>query len=283
MTHSISERRDSFRQLHQSGCFILPNPWDPGSARLLATMGFQALATTSTGFAWSIGKPDYAIILDDALEHFRALTEAVDLPVNADFESGFSATEEELAASVVMAAKTGIAGISIEDRMYGNMNKLYDRPTAVARIRAARDALKRANLPVILVARTEGLLVGGSPKEAIDKLVAFAEAGADCVYAPGIGMPGLSTLEDVKVLVRSVAPTPVNILVASPGTTFQQLADVGVRRISVGGALAQISWAAMLSAAQRLKNGSFEGLQGGTPGAQLNQTFSRYGSPQPGA
>jgi 2-methylisocitrate lyase-like PEP mutase family enzyme len=276
MTRSLFEKHQHFRKLHQQGCFILPNPWDIGSARLLASLGFEALATTSTGFAWSIGQPDYSIGLDDALEHFRVLAESVDIPINADFESGFSSTEEELAASVVMAAETGIAGVSIEDRMYGNMDRLYDRPGAVKRIEAARQALDAAGLPVMLVARTEGLLVGGTIKEAIDKLIAFADAGADCVYAPGMGMPGLSTVEDVRSLVRGVAPTPVNVLVGGPGVTFQQLADAGVRRISVGGALAQVAWTALSTASRKLKDGSFDGLEPGMPGKVLNELFARY-------
>ena len=274
MTRSLFDKRQHFKDLHREGCFILPNPWDPGSARMLAALGFEALASTSTGFAWSIGEPDYAITFDAALEHFRALADAVDVPINADFESGFASSEEELAESVLMAAETGIAGVSIEDRIYGDMDHLYDSATAITRIVAAREALDQAGVPVVLVARTEGLLVGGTVKEAISKLVAFAEAGADCVYAPGLGMPGLSSLEDVRVLVRNVEPVAVNVLVAGPGISFQQLADVGVRRISVGGALAQVSWTAFSAAAKKLKAGSFDGLQGGMPGNELNQIFA---------
>jgi 2-methylisocitrate lyase-like PEP mutase family enzyme len=193
--------------------------------------------------------------------------------VNADFESGFGATAEELADSVRLAIGTGVAGLSIEDRKICAVDTLYATDEAVARMRVARDAIGGTGEDVVLVGRTEGLLIGGTVKDAIDKLVALADAGADCLYAPGIGMPGISTLEDVGVLVRAVAPKPVNILVATPGITRAQLADLGVRRISVGGALALVGWGAVQDAAKRMKNGDFAGLAGAMPGADLNLMF----------
>src|SRR5271163_4575196 len=197
MSKTLSEKRAAFRILHESGCFILPNPWDVGSARMFEYLGFAALATTSAGFAWTIGRPDNAVTRDDVLQHLASVSEAVDLPVNADFESGFATDPQELAANVTLAVKTGVAGLSIEDRIVGNLDKLYDASLAVERIRAARAAIALTSEDVILVARTEGLLVGGSVSAAIDRLVALADAGADCLYAPGIGIAGLSTKDDV--------------------------------------------------------------------------------------
>jgi 2-methylisocitrate lyase-like PEP mutase family enzyme len=276
MSKTVAEKRAAFRGLHQQGCFILPNPWDAGSARVFQDLGFLALATTSSGFAWTIGKPDYAVTRDDVLQHLTALSAAVDLPVNADFESGFATDPQEVAANVKLAVKTGVAGLSIEDRIVGNLDKLYDTLLAVERVRAARAAIDQTGEDVMLVARTEGLLVGGSATTAIDKLVAFADAGADCLYAPGIGMAGLSTKEDVATLVKAVAPKPVNVLVIGPGTSLAEYSDLGVRRISVGGALAQISWGAALAAAQQLQTGSFDALATGMSNRKLNEIFGRF-------
>src|SRR5271170_1526213 len=234
-------------------------------------LGFVALATTSAGFAWTIGQPDNAVTRDDVLQHLASVSEAVELPVNADFESGFATDPQEVAANVTLAVKTGVAGLSIEDRIVGNLDKLYETPLAVERIRAARAAIALTGEDVILVARTEGLLVGGSVSAAIDRLVALADAGADCLYAPGIGMPGLSTRDDVAALVKAVAPKPVNVLVVGPGITLAEFAELGVRRISIGGALAKVSWEAALAAARQLKNGSFDGLAGGISTRQLNE------------
>ena len=273
MSKTLSEKRAAFRILHESGCFILPNPWDVGSARMFEHLGFAALATTSAGFAWTIGRLDNAVTRDDVLQHLASVSEAVDLPVNADFESGFATDPQEVAANVTLAVKTGVAGLSIEDRIVGNLDKLYDASLAVERIRAARAAIALTSEDVILVARTEGLLVGGSVSAAIDRLVALADAGADCLYAPGIGMPGLSTKDDVAALVKAVAPKPVNVLAVGPGVTLAEFAELGVRRISVGGALAKVSWEAALAAARQLKNGSFDGLTGGISTRQLNEIF----------
>ena len=273
MSKTLSEKRAAFRILHESGCFILPNPWDVGSARMFEYLGFAALATTSAGFAWTIGRPDNAVTRDDVLQHLTSVSEAVDLPVNADFESGFATDPQEVAANVTLAVKTGVAGLSVEDRIVGNLDKLYETSLAVERIRAARAAVDQTGEDVILVARTEGLLIGGSVSAAIDRLVALADAGADCLYAPGIGMPGLSTKDDVAALVKAVAPKPVNVLAAGPGVTLAEFAELGVRRISIGGALAKVSWEAALAAARQLKNGSFDGLAGGISTRQLNEIF----------
>jgi 2-methylisocitrate lyase-like PEP mutase family enzyme len=265
---TAQEKRARFRELHRQGCFVLPNPWDAGSARLLQQLGFSALASTSSGYAWTTGRPDYGLQRDEVLAHLRMLCEAADLPVNADFESGFAHDPEALAANVRLAVDTGVAGLSIEDRD-GTPTGLYDTARSVERIRAARAAIDATGSQVILVARTERLLI--EPKDvttAIDKLVAFAAAGADCVYAPGV------TKADIAVMVRAVAPTPVNMLMSRPGTTVRELADLGVRRISVGGALARVAWTAMLAAARELSNGSFEGFRSVMPHADLDAIFS---------
>jgi 2-methylisocitrate lyase-like PEP mutase family enzyme len=266
-----AEKRAVFRALHQQGCFVLPNPWDAGSARMLQHLGFAALASTSSGYAWTTGRPDYAVGREDVLQHLTALCEAVDLPVNADFESGFASGPEGVAASVGLAIETGVAGLSIEDRSLDGPG-LYDTALAVERIRAARAAIDRSGEDVILVARTEGLL--SDPEAvtpAIDKLVDFAEAGADCLYAPGV-----SDKDDIAAMVRAVAPKPLNVLVMGAELTVAQLADLGVRRISVGGALARVAWAAMLAATEQIRAGSFDGLAGGTPGKQLNEIFGGF-------
>lgn len=274
MSHNPSQKRVAFRALHESGCFVLPNPWDAGSARLLEHLGFAALASTSSGFAWTTGRPDYAVSRDAVLAHLAALCEATRLPVNADYESGFAADPEGVAESVMLAIDAGVAGLSIEDRRVDALGSLYDLPEALERLRAARAAIDCSGEQVMLVARTEGVLIGGTPSDAIDRLVAFAEAGADCLYAPGIGMPGLSTLDDVAVLVRAVAQKPVNVLVARPSISMAVLAELGVRRISVGGALAGVGWGAIFDAAKRLKDGDFDALAGALPGTELNRIFA---------
>ena len=206
------------------------------------------------------------------LHHLNALCDAVDLPVNADFESGFASDPEGLAANVRLAVETGVAGLSIEDRVVGKLDTLYETDLAVERIRSARQAIDESGQDVILVARTEGLLIDPeATTAAIDKLVAFAEAGADCLFAPGV-----KAKEDISAMVRAVAPRPLNVLVIDPGIRMGDLADLGVRRISVGGALARVAWGAMLSAAEKLKAGEFDGLKGGAPGQQLNDVFARF-------
>ena len=251
---------------------MLPNPWDVGSARMLQHMGFSALASTSSGYAWTTGRPDNTVTCADVLHHLTALCNAVDLPVNADFESGFASDPQDLAANVRLAVETGVAGLSIEDRVVGDIEKLYEKDSAAERIRSARQVIDKSGQDVILVARTEGLLI--DPKAttaAIDKLVAFAEAGADCLFAPGV-----KAKEDIAAMVRAVAPRPLNVLVIDPGIRMGDLADLGVRRISVGGALARAAWGAMLAAAEKLKAGEFDGLIGGTPGQHLNDVFAQF-------
>ncbi|HWY63136.1 MAG TPA: isocitrate lyase/phosphoenolpyruvate mutase family protein [Rhizomicrobium sp.] len=265
----FAQKRARFRALHHTGCFVLPNPWDLGSARLLQHLGFAALASTSSGFAWSTGRADYAVPRDDVLRHLTALCGAVDLPVNADFESGFAVDPEGIFDNVLLAIKTGVAGLSLEDtRLDGE--GLYDPHVSVDRIRAARAAIDASGEGVILVARSETLLADPTALHPVlDKLAAFAEAGADCLYAPGI-----KRREDIAALVRAVAPKPVNVLMSAPGLTVAELADLGVRRISIGGALARVAWAAMLSAAEEIKRGSFDGLASAGNGKRLNDIFA---------
>ena len=207
MSRTVKEKRARFRELHQSGCFILPNPWDVGSARMLESLGFEALASTSTGYAWSTGRPDYAVTRDDVLEHLTTLANSVNLPLNADFEAGFAPDLEGVAENVSRAIAVGVAGLSIEDRIVGESG-LYDIATSVERLKAARAAIDQSGEDVILVARTEGLLLDATAlKPAIEKLVAFADAGADCLYAPGA-----RNRHDIAELVKAVAPKPINIV-----------------------------------------------------------------------
>lgn len=269
----VASKRADFRSLHRQGCFVLPNPWDCGSARLLQHMGFAALASTSSGFAWTTGRPDYAVTRDDVLSHLSLLCAATDLPVNADFEGGFADASEDVAANVGMAIETGVAGLSIEDRRLDG--GLYDRALAIERIKAARAAIYRSGQDVILVARTEGLLGDAAAlTPAIDRLVAFADAGADCLYAPGV-----HGREQIAAMVRAVAPKPLNVLMFGPGLCVAELADLGVRRISIGGALARVVWGAMLKVAEEIKRGSFDGLANGAPGKILNGIFGAFDVP----
>ncbi|XYD11969.1 isocitrate lyase/phosphoenolpyruvate mutase family protein (plasmid) [Methylobacterium sp. NMS12] len=268
MPNPASGTRARFRALHESGCFALPNPWDVGSARLLQHLGFQAIASTSSGFAWTAGRPDYAVTRDGVLAHLAALAQAVDLPVNADFESGFGADADGVAESVALAIETGIAGLSIEDRDLERL-RLYDTPTALERLRAARDAIEASGQDVLLVARTEELLIDpAAVNAATEKLVAFAEAGADCLYAPGV-----RSREDIRAMVRAVAPKPLNVLALDTGVTLPELADLGVRRVSVGGALAAVGWDAVVRAAKGIRDGSFSDLANRMPGDVLNGIF----------
>lgn len=261
-----------FTELHKSGCFVLPNPWDLGSARLLERLGFPALATTSSGFAWSRGQADNHVSLDQVLLHLREIAEAVDVPVNADFEGGFAVDPSDVAKNVLLASDTGIAGLSIEDST-GDINKpLFEFELALERVRAARRALNESDTGVLLTARTEGFIVGRPDlDETIRRLTAFAAAGADCLYAPGIlGM------DQIAEVVKAVAPKPVNVLVSSDFTTVEALADLGVRRISVGGALARVAWAAFMDAATEIAtHGTFSRLAGVMSGAALNDAMGR--------
>ena len=270
MPITTAEKRATFREMHETGCFVLPNPWDIGSARALAHIGFKAIASTSAGFAWSIGKADNRVTLDDVCEHLAELCGAVDLPVNADFEAGFAHEAEKVAANVARAVKTGVAGLSIEDSTGEPAKPLYERALAIERIRAARAAIDKDNSGVLLVGRCEGFLVGQTDlKMVIDRLQAYAEAGADCLYAPGIRSP-----EQISAVVKAVHPKPVNLLLGWPGFSVGQAADLGVRRISVGGSLARAAWGGFFRAAREIADkGTFTELGSGTPGGELNKMF----------
>ncbi len=260
-----------FRELHQSGCFVIPNPWDVGSARLLAQLGFKALATTSSGFAWSLGRADNRVSLEEALAHLRAVAASVQVPVNADFEGGFATEPALVAANVSRATATGIAGLSIEDSTGDPSHPLYDFALAVDRVRAARRAIDESGTGVLLTGRSEGFLVGRPDlTETIRRLAAYAEAGADCLYAPGI-----RSRAEISAVVAAVAPRPVNVLVGSDFTTVAELAALGVRRISVGGALARAAWGGFLEAAREIaERGTFTALARGVPFADINRAFS---------
>ena len=265
-----SDRCRSFFQLHESGCFVIPNPWDVGSARLLAQLGFPALATTSSGFAWSLGRRDNQVSLDEALRHLTTIAQSVKVPVNADFEGGFALEPEAVGSNVALAATTGIAGISIEDSTGNPSQPLFDFALAVERVRAARRALDASGTEILLTGRTEGFIVGRPHlDEAIRRLVAYAEAGAQCLYAPGI-----RSTADIKAVVDAVAPRPVNVLVGSDFTTVATLAALGVRRISVGGALARAAYGGFLTAAREIAtDGTFTALNRAVPFAEFNGSF----------
>jgi 2-methylisocitrate lyase-like PEP mutase family enzyme len=259
-----------FRQLHESGCFVMPNPWDIGSARILAGLGFSALATTSSGFAWTLGRRDNHVTLDQALEHLRAISASVDVPINADFEGGFAVEPDGVAKNVALAAKTGVAGLSIEDSTGDATNPLFDFKLAVARIRAAREALDKSGTGVLLTGRSEGFIAGRPDLgETIRRLIAYSEAGAECLYAPGI-----RSSADIKEVVAAVAPRPVNVLVNSDFATVAQLTELAVRRISVGGALARAAWSAVFNAAREIMDqGSFSSLGRAIPSSEMNPFF----------
>jgi 2-methylisocitrate lyase-like PEP mutase family enzyme len=267
---TIADKRRTFRELHQSGCFVIPNPWDIGSTRYLQGLGFKALATTSAGFAFSQGLPDAAVPRDMMLTHIRDIVAASDLPVNADFEGGYADDPAGVAESVRLCVATGVAGLSIEDSTGDKDHPLYDSAHAVARMRAARAAIDKAGVDVLLTGRCEGFLVGRPDlDEAIARLKAYAEAGADCLYAPGI-----RTREQIAAVVKAVAPKPVNFLNSgSFGFTVDDLAALGVRRISVGGSLARVGWTAFIRTARGIAEGSFEGFAGTMPNAELNAFF----------
>ncbi len=269
-----TDTRAEFKRLHEAGCFVIPNPWDAGSARYLQGLGFKALATTSSGFAWSTGRADNQVGLEDVLAHLATIAGAVDIPVNADFEGGFADAPDGVAANVTRAVATGIAGLSIEDSTQRPEAPLYELDLAVARIRAARAAIDRTGTGVLLTARAECYLVGQPDRaEVIRRLQAYAQAGADCLYAPG-----LRTAEDVGAVVRAVAPKPFNLLMSAPGLTVAEAAALGVRRISVGGALARCAWAGFMAAAREIaETGSFAALGRAASGAELNGLFANTG------
>ena len=270
----------AFRDLHASGCFVIPNPWDVGSAVYLQRLGFRALATTSAGFAFSRGLPDDvgAVPRDDVLAHVREIAAATPLPVNADFQNAYADDPAGVAANVALCVATGAAGLSVEDATGDPAAPLYDRALAVERVRAARAAIDASGIPVVLTARCEAWLVGAPDplRTALDRLAAYAEAGADCLYAPGVRDPG-----EIAQLVRAAAPLPVNVLMSGPvdGVTLRRLEDLGVRRVSVGAALARAAWGGFIRAAQALAAGSFDGLVDAAPFAELNEAFRRGAEP----
>jgi 2-methylisocitrate lyase-like PEP mutase family enzyme len=270
---SISDARAAFRKLHDTGCFVIPNPWDVGTARYLRHCGFKALATTSSGAAFSMGLPDtdWAVTRDMALAHIRTIVEATELPVNADFESGYAHEPEAVAESVRLCVATGVAGLSIEDATGDKAKPLYDLDTAAARMRAARRAIDQSGADVILVGRAECFLVGRPDlDETIARLDAYASAGADCLYAPGI-----RTAEQIAAVVKAVAPKPVNVLMSTAtGLAVADLAGLGVRRISVGGALARVAWGAFMRAAREIATeGRFDAFADAVPMAEINGFF----------
>lgn len=266
-TERIAARRRAFHALHASGCFVIPNPWDAGSARYLASLGFKALATTSSGCAWSRGLPDHGVTRDAMLEHLREIVEATELPVNADFESGFGRDAAAVHDSVALAVATGVAGLSIEDSTGDAQRPLFERAEAVERMRAARRAIDAAGGETLLVGRAECFLVGAPDlRETITRLQAYAEAGANCLYAPG-----LKSRDDIAAVVRELAPKPVNLLVGGVSDLdVAQIAAMGVRRISVGGGLARAAWGGMMRAATALAGGSFDGFAGAASHPDLN-------------
>jgi 2-methylisocitrate lyase-like PEP mutase family enzyme len=267
----MSTLTDRFRRLHESGCFVIPNPWDAGSARFLAQMGFSALATTSSGFAWSIARQDNHVTLEEALAHFRAISAAVDVPVNGDFEGGFAIEPDEVRANVAAAVATGIAGVSIEDSTADAENPLFHFELSVERVRAASAAIAASGSGVVLTARSEGFIVGRPDlQETLRRLTAYAAAGAECLYAPG-----LRDARDIKAAVEAVAPKALNVLVGSDFTNADEMRALGVRRISVGGALARAAWTGFIDAAKEIaEQGTFSRLGRAVPYADLNRSFA---------
>lgn len=265
-----ADKRAAYRKLHESGCFVQPNPWDVGSARYLQSLGFPALATTSAGFAWTTGKPDTGAGLEDTLSHLTELAAACDVPLNADFENAFAHDADGVARHVTLAIATGIAGLSVEDSTGDAAKPLYDFDHALARVKAARAAVDRTQSGVVLTARAECFLVGVNDlSETIRRLTAYAQAGADCLYAPG-----LRSREDIMAVIQAVAPKPVNILNAAPAFNVADLAAMGARRISIGSALARTAWAAAMTAAKDLATqGSFGAFASGRVYGEIDGFF----------
>ncbi len=270
MPVTTKDKRATFRKMHESGCFAIPNPYDVGSALALQHLGFKALASTSAGLAWTIGKADNRVTLDDVCSHLTALCAAVDLPVNADFEGGFAHEAERVGANVARGVKTGVAGLSIEDSTGDAAKPLYERAHAIERIKAARKAIDADDSGVLLTGRCEGFLVGQADLDmVIDRLKAYSEAGADCLYAPGI-----KTTEQIVAVVKAVHPKPVNLLIGASGLSVSEAGELGVRRISVGGSLARAAWGGFMKAAREIADkGTFSELANGYSGAELNKMF----------
>jgi 2-methylisocitrate lyase-like PEP mutase family enzyme len=273
---NFAARREAFRKLHESGCFVIPNPWDPGTARYLRHLGFKALATTSSGFAFSRGLPDaaWAASCDMVLDHIAEMVAAVEIPVNADFQAGYADEPDGVAANVRLCIETGVAGLSIEDATGRREQPLYELPLAVARIKAARAAIDASGADVLLTARAECYLVGHPDPlpEAIRRLQAYAGAGADVLYAPGP-----RTADEIQLIVKAVSPKPVNVLVSSnTGLKIADLAAMGVRRVSVGSALARAAWTGFIRAARKIVDGgSMEGFEGSMPFSELEDFFEK--------
>lgn len=268
---SAADKRQTYRKLHESGCFVIPNPWDIGSACYLQHLGFKALASTSAGYAFAQGLPDAAVGRDMMLQHLRELCAATDVPVNADFEGGYAHEPDRVAENVTLCVATGVAGLSIEDSTGDKDKPLYDLDMAVARVRAARAAIDRAGGDVVFTGRAECFLVGRPDlDETIARLKAYAAAGADCLYAPGI-----RTREQIAAVVKAVAPKPVNLLMPAPlGLTVADVAALGVRRISVGGTLARVAWGAMIRSAKQIMNeGRFDSFADVVAHPELNGFF----------
>jgi 2-methylisocitrate lyase-like PEP mutase family enzyme len=278
-TSDFSARRAAFRKLHQSGCFVIPNPWDVGTARYLRHLGFKALATTSAGMAFSRGLPDSGVSRDAVLSHIAEIVGSTDLPVNADFESGYARHPEGVAESVRLCVETGVAGLSIEDSTGDRVQPLYDLPVAVERLKAARAAMETSG--VLLIGRAECFLVGHPEplKEAIRRLQAYAEAGADVLYAPGV-----RERADIQAIVSALSPKPVNVLMsANTGLKVSDLAELGVRRISVGSSMARAAWGGFIRAAKAIADeGTFAEFDNAAPFAELNSFFnSAHTEPRP--
>ena len=270
---TVAEKRRAFRELHEAGCFVIPNPWDVGSALYLQGLGFKALATTSSGFAWSQGRADGGMSRDQVLSHLEGIVAATDVPVNADFESGYAHDPAGVAQSVGLAIETGVAGLSIEDSTGVAQSPLYDVGVAVERIRAARRAIDTGGSDTLLVGRAECFLVGRPDlTETIARLRAYANAGADCLYAPGI-----RTREDIAAVVAAVAPKPVNLLLGwATELTMRDIAELGVRRVSVGGALARSAWGGFMRAARLIaEEGCFDGFSAAAQGRDMEAIFPK--------
>lgn len=271
MSPTIADKRTVFRRLHETGCFVIPNPWDLGSAVLLQSMGFQALASTSAGLAWSHARRDNAMNRDEVLRHLSAMVSAVNLPVNADFENAFADSPEDVAVNVSLAIDTGIAGISVEDSTGDPRNPLYEFSLAVERIEAAREAIDKSGCDVFLTARSEGFFVGRQDfDETLRRLRAYSDKGADCLYAPGLRLEA-----QIEELTQTVFPKPVNVLTL--GMPVAALAALGARRVSVGGSLARAAWGEVLRAAKEIaEQGTFTTFEHAAKAAELNDLFAKY-------
>jgi 2-methylisocitrate lyase-like PEP mutase family enzyme len=270
MPLTTADKHAAFRKLHEKGCFIIPNPFDVGTAKALAQLGFKAIASSSAGFAWTIGKADNRVTVDDVCDHLTAICAAVDIPVNADFEGGFAVEPEAVAKNVARGAKTGVAGLSIEDSTGDKSKPLFEASLAVERIKAARKAIDADGGGVMLTGRCEAFLWGVPDlKLVIERLQAYSEAGADCLYAPGI-----KTKEEIAAVVKAVHPKPVNLLIGASGLSLPQAEELGVRRISVGGSLARSAWGGFMKAAREMaEKGTFTELASGYSGGELNKMF----------